>query len=394
MRILNVISSVNPIHGGPAEGIRQYAQATRTMGHTQEVLTLDAPDDPWVRDFPTTTYALGPVCTRYAYTPRLVPWLKAHAAQFDAVVVHGLWQYHGFAVWRALRGSEVPYFVFFHGMLDPWFKRQHPLKHLKKWLYWPWADYRVARDAKAVLFTAQEEALLAPKSFWLYRVNPAVIGYGLALSRESSAGDGEAFFAAFPQTRGKRIVLFLSRIHPKKGCDLLIEAFSRVARADPTLQLVMAGPDSAGLRAPLERRAAALGMAQRITWTGMLQGELKWAALQAAEVFALLSHQENFGIAVAEALAMGVPVLISRQVNIWREIVEADAGFAAEDTVAGATTLLERWLLLSPAQRDAMRRAAADCYQRHFHIASAAERFVATLGAHLPPPVQGAVQAG
>ena len=109
-----------------------------------------------------------------------MPWLRAHAPDYDAVVVHGVWQYTSLAVWRALRRGPVPYFVYFHGMLDPWFKRAYPLKHLKKWLYWPWADYRVARDAKAVLFTAREEARLAAQSFWLYRVTPAVVGYGLA----------------------------------------------------------------------------------------------------------------------------------------------------------------------------------------------------------------------
>jgi len=383
MRLLNVIRSVDPASGGMAEGLRQSVMATRAMGIVEEVLTLDSPQDEWVRDFPATTHAIGPAAGLYGHSHRLVPWLRDNAPLYDAVVVHGLWQFHSLAVRRALRGGCVPYFIYPHGMLDPWFKHRYPLKHLKKWLYWPWADYRVLRDAAAVLFTAGEEARLAAQSFWLYRARPAVVGYGVALGDTAQLGSAEEFFRAWPETRGKRNVLFLARLHPKKGGDLLIEAFAQVADSDPRLHLVMAGPDDrSGVRAGLEALAARLGVAHRITWTGMLTGSSKWSALKAAEVFALPSHQENFGIAVVEALAMGVPVLISDKVNIWREVVDAGAGFADPDTVAGALAGLLRWLALRPEQRDAMRLRAAGCYQQHFHMAAAARRLIDTITPH------------
>ena len=104
-------------------------------------------------------------------------------AQFDAVIVHGLWQYSSFGVWRALAGTDTPYFVFPHGMLDPWFKRTYPAKHFKKLLYWPWAEYRVLRDAAAVLFTSEEERRLARESFALYRAREVVVNYGTAAPR-------------------------------------------------------------------------------------------------------------------------------------------------------------------------------------------------------------------
>jgi glycosyltransferase involved in cell wall biosynthesis len=383
MRILNVIQSVNPIQGGPAEGLRQLAGAVRALGHTIEVLSLDAPGAPWLGEFPARTFPIGPVKTTYGYCPRLVPWLKQHAHEFDAVIIHGLWQYHGFAVWRALHGSDVPYFMYFHGMLDPWFKHRYPFKHLKKWLYWPWADYRVSRDAKAVLFTASEEARLAAKSFWLYRVKPSVVGYGLALDGHAESGRAEDFQRAFPETNGKRIVLFLGRIHPKKGCDLLVEAFAKLASTDPTLHLVMAGPDQTGLMAGLKTLAAHCGITDRVTWTGMLQGDIKWGSLRAAEVFSLPSHQENFGIAVAEALAVGLPVLISDRVNIWREIVDDGAGLADSDTLTGTIATLDRWLALAPEQRLLMRQRAEQCYQNRFRIDAAARRVITTIEPHL-----------
>jgi glycosyltransferase involved in cell wall biosynthesis len=381
MRLLNVIRSVDPASGGTAEGLRQSIAATRAMGHVEEVLTLDAPGDAWLRDYPAPIHAVGPGRGNYGHTPRLLPWLREHARDYDAVVVHGMWQYHGLAVRQALHGGSVPYFVYPHGMLDPWFKRTYPLKHLKKWLYWPWADYRVLRDAAAVFFTAAEEARLAAQSFWLYRVRPQVVGYGVALDDAARGGSAEHFAQRWPQTRGKRIVLFLARLHPKKGGDLLIEAFAELAGTDPRLHLVMAGPDGGEL-AGLQALAARCRVADRITWTGMLTGADKWSALSAAEVFALPSHQENFGIAVVEALACGLPVLISDKVNIWREIVDDGAGFAAGDTREGTVETLRRWLVLDQNERDAMKTRASACYERHFHMASAARRFIDAVTLH------------
>ena len=255
-------------------------------------------------------------------------------------------------------------------MLDPWFKRTYPLKHLKKCLYWPWAEYRVLRDAQAVLFTCEEEKLLARQSFGLYRASEVVVNFGTA----GPVGDARGAAGGVPRPairtlQGKRLLLFLGRLHVKKGCDLLIEAFARVAAADPDLHLVMAGPDQAGWQAELERRAAALGVADRISWTGMLTGDLKWGAFHAAEAFVLPSHQENFGIAVAEALACGLPVLISNKVNIWREIAEDGAGLVAEDTEAGTTGMLQDWLLKSDEERQEMGRNARDSFARRYEFA-------------------------
>lgn len=384
MRLLNVIRSVDPVHGGPAEGLRQSIMATRAMGHSESVLTLDAPHDACVRDFPAPVHAVGVSASTYGHSGQLLPWLRTHAGEYDAVVVHGLWQHHGLSVWRALRGGSIPYFVYPHGMLDPWFKQRYRLKHCKKLLYWWAAEYRVLRDASAVLFTAEEERRLAAHTFWPYQVQPAVVGYGVAMDTTQASANVDAFFQRWPAARGKRIVLFLGRLHPKKGGDLLIQAFAQLAARDPALHLVMAGPDDgSGTSARWEALAQHCGVSQRVTFTGMLTGATKWAALRAAEVFALPSHQENFGIAVVEALAMGVPVLISDKVNIWREIVADDAGLAGSDTLDGMGRVLTHWLNLPAEQRAAMRQHAVACYERHFHMAAAAQRLIDTITPHL-----------
>ena len=146
MKLLRSIHTVNPALGGPIESVRQSSAILERRGHQVEIISLDAPDDPWVRESPVPVHALGPGRGSYGYAPRFSDWIKTHRDEYDAVIVQGLWQYSSFGVWRALAGTGTPYFVFPHGMLDPWFKRTYPLKHIKKLLYWPWGDYRVLRD--------------------------------------------------------------------------------------------------------------------------------------------------------------------------------------------------------------------------------------------------------
>lgn len=368
MRLLQVISTVDPSFGGVAEAMLQGSLACVQLGHDVEVATLDNPSADFLADYPLPVHATGPAISAYAYSSRLMPWLEANAQRFDVVVVHALWQYHGFAVWRALRKTTVPYVVFPHGMLDPWFKRTYPAKHFKKWLFWPWADYRVLRDARAVLFTCEEERRLASQSFWLYRAREVVVSFGTGAPPGDAPRQRERFLSAFPALRGRRLLLFLSRIHPKKGCDLLIEAFARVAPEWKDIDLVMAGPDLGDWQAGLQAQATALGVSDRIVWPGMLRADLKWGAFHASDGYVLPSHQENFGIAVAEALACGLPVLISDKVNIWREISAAGAGIVAPDTADGTERSLRHWLGLSTQAHAGMVQNASNLFHDRFSI--------------------------
>jgi glycosyltransferase involved in cell wall biosynthesis len=363
---------MNPAGGGPIENLTRVAGIMARDGNSTEVLSLDAPGSPWLGNLPFAVHVLGPGNGSYGYSSRLAPWLRDHASQYDVVIARGIWQYTSFACWRALRNSNTPYVVFPHGMLDPWFKQAYPLKHLKKWLYWPWAEYRVLRDAAAVLFTCEEERILARQSFWLYRCNEVVVNYGTAAPSGDREAQKSAFFALYPKLKGKRIALFLGRIHAKKGCDLLIEAFSQVLGLDPNWHLVIAGPDQVGWQSTLATLAREKSVEHSVSFPGMISGDVKYGAIMAAEIFVLPSHQENFGIAVAEALACGTPVLISDKVNIWREVQQDGAGIVEVDDLAGTRSLLGSWIAMSQEQRSAMRANTRPCFERRFEIEKAA----------------------
>jgi glycosyltransferase involved in cell wall biosynthesis len=378
MKILHAIQSADPAGGGPIEAIRQLIAATRN-NQEHHIVSVDDPVAPFLREFPVPVIGLGPA-SFLGYSVRLTPWLRDNARHFDCVVIHGLWRYVSLGTWRALRDSATPYFVMPHGMLDPWFKTTYPLKHLKKWLFWPWTEYRVLRDASGVVFTCEEERLRARQSFWLYRCNEMVGTLAILPPPGHQPTQRAAFLKRHPELAGKRRLLYLGRIHRKKGCDLLIHAFAAVAKAHPDLHLVMAGPCHDDWDAELQRLAHTLQIAERITWTGMLEGENKWGAFHAAEAFVLPSHQENFGIAVAEALACGVPVLISDQVQIWREIAKDNAGLVEHDDLQGTRQLLGRWLQLDPAQRNAFSAQARQCFEQRFEAGMAATRLMGLFG--------------
>jgi len=369
MKLLHMIHSADPASGGPIENIRQMASIYPAHGVDVTVITLDPPGASYLKDFPMELQTVGNTYGgKYGYSPELIPWLKRNHQKYDCIIVNGIWQFHSYACWAALHKTDTPYVVFTHGMLDPWFRRQYPLKHLKKWLYWPWAEYRVLRDAKLVLFTSEEERTLATKSFWLYKANPFVVGYGTRVPKFDLEALRREFFSQHTHLQGKRLAIFVGRIHPKKGCDLLIQAFHRTLAQNPEWHLLMVGPDQVGWKAELEQISGACGIRDRITWPGMLRDERKWSALAASEVFVLPSHQENFGIVVAEALACGVPVLISDKVNIWREIENEQAGFVEEDSLQGTINLLDAWSRLEGSERTRMSIHARQCFDRHFDL--------------------------
>jgi len=382
MKLLRVIATVDPRHGGPAAGLRAITPELTRLGHETTVVSLDTPERIAELRFPAILHALGPARGGYAHSPRLEPWLRANASNYDAVFVHGLWQHHGRAVRSALQGMATPYFVFPHGMLDPWFRRAYPLKHVKKWIYWQLCERHVLRNAAAVLFTCDEERRLARLSFQPYQCTERVVAYGTAAPEPDAEAQRAAWRRLVPELRDRPYWLFLGRIHPKKGADLLMEAYGKLATsASGSLPaVVLAGPcTDQAYRAQLEKLVERLPGRCQVIWPGMLEGPAKWGALRAAEAFVLPSHQENFGIAVAESLAVGTPVLISHKVNIWAEIESEGAGFAESDDLPGTLRLLLQWTAVPAMQREDMRRAADKLFHQRYEIGQVARSLIQTI---------------
>lgn len=389
LKILHVIASADPRSGGPIEGIlrQDEAMAGRASG---VLVTLDAPDAPFLRDISMPVHALGRVGRsnehqswplKYGFSLTYIFWLIRNVGRFDAVIVHGLWNFSTLAASLTLPFFKFPaYFVYPHGMMDPWFRQHDPLKYFFKKLSWIFCEGRLLHGAKSVLFTADDERDLARHQFPMWRYSETVVGYGTAGPPPSSAAQAEAFRAAVPELGQRRYLLFLSRIHPKKGCDLLVEAFAQAAALDADLDLVIAGPDEAGIVPNLRARAEDLGIARRIHWPGMLRGDAKWGAYFGAEAFILPSHQENFGVVVAEALGCGLPVLTTNKVNIWRDIVQDQAGFVRGDTLEGVQGIISDWTSSTMEDKARMKAQSKRSFSERFDVKYSVDRLLNRIG--------------
>jgi glycosyltransferase involved in cell wall biosynthesis len=291
-----------------------------------------------------------------------------------------MWQFHGPVGRAAARAARVPYVVYPHGMLDPWFARAYPRKHLKKVIYWKLGGHKILRDARAVAFTTEEEMRLAQNSFLPWAARSVISPLGVELPGGNPAERAQKWKEKFPALAQRKFLLYLGRVDPKKGVDLLMEAFAKTRAGG--VALVLAGPESrpefsARCRDLMKQFNLREGV--DVFWTGLLDSDLKWAALEAADALVLPSHQENFGYVVAEALTAGTPVLISNKVNLWREVVADGAGLAAEDDLAGTRDLLERYAQWTAADRARFSSAARACFLKRFQIEAAARRQIEVL---------------
>ena len=384
MKLLHILGSMDPRAGGTVEAVIRQSQAMLELGVEVEIASLDSPTwlDAELVDFPGSIHMLGfEKRSTYGYSKKFTPWLVKHVHNYDAVIIHGLWQYHSFAASRVCCKQSVPYFTFTHGMLDPWFNQTYPLKHFKKLLYWFWGENPGLKHAKAVLFTTEEERLLARKSFPRYNVNEQVVGLGTTSPDLNFQVELEKFRQSRYTWAERPFFLFMSRIQEKKGLDLLVEAYSELRSKSASIpDLVIAGPiQQASYAKQIKDRFPQIG----IHWIGSLEGTTKWQALTAAEAMVLTSHQENFGIVVAEALAAGTPVLISNKINIWREVEQGGAGLVESDTIEGARKLLSDWLNKDAEARKSMKAATLPTFTKNFDIRNATRRLINCIQAYI-----------
>ena len=215
MRVLQIIATCDARDGGPVEGVRQIGHFLREFGVEQELLTIDPEGDPVADQFGFVVHALGEQrpagsglftrLRRWAnHAPRARDWARAHVTDYDAVVVNGMWNYSTRIARLALTDRRVPYVVYPHGTLDPWFKRRYPLKHAIKQLLWPFNEGPLLRAADAVLFTCEQERLLARGTFAPYRVNERIVAFGAGLPDAPDPEQDRAFRAMVPALGDRR----------------------------------------------------------------------------------------------------------------------------------------------------------------------------------------------
>lgn len=361
MRVLHVTPSIGPLRGGPSVALGVIARALRDAGVEVDVATtndndtelLDVPIGSPVQENGVRYWYFERTAHPYTASAGLARWLRANSANYDVVHAHALFSFSTSTAAAAARRVRVPYIVRPLGTLARYGMQQHSLL---KQVSWYMLERRILQNAAAVHFTSAAEREEAER---LGRWHSVVVPLGV---------EAPAQVRRPPPDAERPIYLFLSRIHPKKRLELLLQAFWLVRETVPGAQLIIAGTGDARYIERLRQLSADLGVAAHLRWAGHVTGPAKAELFEQAHAFVLPSINENFGLAPVEALAAGVPVVLTPGVAIHREVESRGAGVIADETVAA---LAEAMLLVRmPDAQHAMSASAAQLARDTFSIAA------------------------
>lgn len=337
-RWLHVISHLDPKYGGLSAAVPELGRTlARRSGCAAEIAAFCEPgEDVHPEGFAAGTVSFWPHSRgTWLHNQQLRRRFEAKVAGFDGVHIHGLWEQSTAEACRAAIAARKPYVLSAHGMLEPWALRN---KRLKKMIYAALVERDNVRSAACRIALTEAEA----EDYRRFgaRGPIAIVPNGVQLPEQV---DPRLFLDLHPELAGKRVVLFLGRLHRKKGVDLLLQAWAKLAAQHPDAHLVVAGPDSEGTLETLETFVAEHALQQQVTFAGMLRGELKWSALAAAEAFILPSHSEGLSMSILEAMGMGLPVIVTRQCHM-PQVQEFAAGWTIEPEVKEIAGALEELL--------------------------------------------------
>jgi glycosyltransferase involved in cell wall biosynthesis len=356
LRILQIVPSLAPETGGPTRSVPALGKALAELGHKVVLYTTTWPDngrrvepvihreenmDYEIITFPAQRSRFFP---HLPYSPALVKAVFRHSRTFDIVHTFSLWNPVATFSLRSLRRSGTVYCLSPLGMLDPVVLRRSLWKKFLWQFIWERANIE---NAALIHFTAGVEEEKA-RGRWKLK-HTIVVPQIVDLENWKVLPDRSAIESRFPQIHGYEVILFVGRINWVKNLDLLLRALAAVRQKRPRAMLMCVGPDNEGYQSVLEKQACALGIQNHVLFTGMLQGDLLKSAYARADVFALVSQKENFGHAAAEALACGIPVVLSNGVGIGADWPPSHALLRVEPTSEQIASALIRTLLRSAA---------------------------------------------
>ncbi len=355
LKILQIVPSVSLVYGGPSQMVLGLSQAlaqeeievtlitTNSNGDTGQA-PLDVPlateieqDGYKIIYFPCSPFR------RYKFSLPLLQWLGKNAKNYDLAHIHALFSPVSTAAATICRNQKLPYIMRPLGTLDP---ADLQKKKLLKKIYGLLLEKPNLAGASAIHFTSQEEAKVSER----YGTNTPDLVIPLGVNLPDELPSLGKMRQELNITSDTPIILFMSRIDPKKGLDLLIPALQTLQQEDINFHFVLAGnnPQDPNYETRIIEKIKLSVLNSITTITGFVTGENKLSLLQDAAIFVLPSYYENFGIAVAEAMAIGTPVVISDQVHIWQEIQSADAGWVCSCELPQLTQTL-RQVLQHPA---------------------------------------------
>jgi glycosyltransferase involved in cell wall biosynthesis len=319
MKILMVVPALGEVYGGPSKSVLELTDAIGKQGVSVDIITtnangyksLDVPLFSWIINgnyriqyFPYWNFL------DYKFTWSLTSWLFQNVTNYDLVHTNAIFSYPVLPAYWSCQMAKIPYIVTPRGMLEPW---ALAYKIWKKKLYFNWLEKPALQKASAIQMLASTEA----EGIKNLDLKPPLVIVPNGIHREDFASlpDPEIFYHQFPETKNKRLIIFLGRIDPKKGLDLLAPAFAQAYQKFPDTHLIIAGPDNTGFLPTAQSYFIKAGCSHAVTFTGMLTGNIKYAALAAATIYVAPSYSEGFSMSVLEGMAAGLPCVITTGCN-------------------------------------------------------------------------------
>ena len=390
MKVLHVIPSVSLKHGGPSQAIRLIAQSLARAEVQVDVATTDDDGPGGQLDVP-----LGERVTQdgygvfyfqkqtdfYKVSWPFRRWIAERIRDYDLVHVHALFSFTSNCAARTAQRQRVPYLIRPLGVLNRW-----GMRHRRPWLKslsLKLIERPILRQAAGMHYTSQHEQIHAEAAGATAR--PFLIPLGIDLSPYNRLPNPEVFFKRCPAARGRRVVLFLGRLDEIKGLEVLLPAFAGVRQSEAEACLIIAGAGQVDYVGKLRRMAGHLGVADAVIWPGFLEGDQKLAAFAAATVFVLPSYSENFGIAAVEALAAGLPCVLSTGVAISADVAAAGAGIVVPPEPMKLKEALVR-LLSDDSLNRQCRRNAVRLAEERFSLQAMGQRLLAAYNEVLNGP--------
>ncbi|MBD2666125.1 hypothetical protein B6N60_01808 [Richelia sinica FACHB-800] len=319
MKVLMVIPALGNVYGGTTKIVLELAEAVGKLGISVDIVAtnangltqLDLPLHQWIiKDYYRVQYFPYLDVLDYKFSLSMSKWLFKNVPNYDIVHTNAIFSYPVLAAHWACQCHKVPYIATPHGMMEPW---ALAYKAWKKKLYFTFLEKPSLQKANALQMTASTEAMHI-KSLGLK--NPLVfVPNGIHSADFLSLPNPDIFYQQFPETRNQILIIFLGRIDPKKGLDLLAPAFAKAHKKFPETHLIVAGPDNTGFLPTAENYFTEAGCRNAVTFTGMVTGDIKYAALAAANIYVAPSYSEGFSMSVLEGMAAGLPCVITTGCN-------------------------------------------------------------------------------
>ena len=368
LKILRIITSLDPKFGGPSRGVLESSKQLAKEGFKVDIVTCDKEKIKFTKLKNIKIINLSSyIGNRYKFSLKLYFWLVKYRDNYDYFIVHGIWQFTTLVARLVLKGK---YLVFIHGQLDPFFKINF-FKRIKKQIYWYLVEKRNLLNSTSILLTSTEEKKSLNKTFVnTQEIKKNIVKYGIFKQKINREKVLKQFYSQFPLLKHNNFYIFLGRFHEKKGCDIVIKSVNKLKNKFSNKILFIGPMTDSRYEVYIKRLVKKYNLQKKILFSDALYDDSKWGAILASKGMVLASHGENFGISLVESLSLGKPVLTTYKVNIARDILTYNAGLISKDTISKFSKILIKFNKSNKKELTKMSNNALNCFKNNFNLTS------------------------